>query len=78
MNTQGMTAKGDNVAPWIRGYDLKEITPMPVVKLSVFTPEEKEELKELIREVYMELLHVKTPSHIDIHLQPISTPLEAI
>ncbi len=47
MNTQGMTMTG-HVAPWARGSDMKEVSPKPEVKHTIFTPEEKEELINII------------------------------
>ncbi len=54
MNTQGMTLEG-NLAPWARGSDMREVGPMPVVKHTIFTPEEVEELKQIIRDTYKDL-----------------------
>tara|TARA_R100001463_G_scaffold95951_1_gene150480 strand:- start:114 stop:299 length:186 start_codon:yes stop_codon:yes gene_type:complete len=51
MNTQGMSGKG-YLAPWARGTDMKEVGPMPQVKHTIYTPEEREELISIIMEAY--------------------------
>jgi len=51
MNTQGMTSEG-LLAPWARGVDMKEVGPMPQVKQTIYTPEEREELINIIIEAH--------------------------
>ena len=54
MNTQGLTGEG-HLAPWARGTDMKEVGPMPEVKQTIYTPEEREELITIIIEAYKRL-----------------------
>ena len=43
------------LAPWARGTDMKEVGPMPQVKLTIYTPEEREELISIIMEAHKRL-----------------------
>jgi len=54
MNTQGMSGEG-YLAPWARGTDMKEVGPMPQVKHTIYTPEEREELISIIMEAHKRL-----------------------
>jgi len=54
MNTQGMSGKG-YLAPWARGTDMKEVGPMPQVKHTIYTLEEREELISIIMEAHKRL-----------------------
>ena len=54
MNTQGMSGEG-YLAPWARGTDMKEVGPMPQVKQTIYTPEEREELISIIMEAHKRL-----------------------
>ena len=53
IDTQGMSGKGSS--PFLKDAAL-EVGPFPEVKHNIFSDEEREELKKIIREVLLELL----------------------
>jgi len=56
MNTQGTGTSGSGLSFTQPATNHKEVGPMPVIKRTVFTPEEQLELKALIKEALHEYI----------------------
>ena len=57
MNTQGTGTSGSGLSFTAKARNNEEIGPMPVIKRTVFTPEEQLELKALIKEALHEYIN---------------------
>jgi len=51
ISTQAMTAAGENFSHCKTATDSTSAGPMPVIKHSIYTPEEARELRDILRDL---------------------------